>query len=154
MALMWPFFILERFTFATPTFFGQLVQTHFPVGHDPIKTQYNVYHAGTSQGFVRLRLELDAVAEYSYKAQKISCAILKAKVAENIAHTSTNYRPSPIQEGRCGYLLQQPLSGWHLGLQSQPLGVNWAAGKGMRLNSSQGSSAQPGESQHSLVGML
>lgn len=53
-----------------------------------------------------------------------------------------------------GYLLQQPLSGWHLGLQSQPLGVNWAAGKGMRLNSSQGSSAQPGESQHSLVGML
>lgn len=37
---------------------------------------------------------------------------------------------------------------------SHPVGVNCAVGKGMRENISQGSSAQPGVSQHSFVGML
>lgn len=66
--------------------------------------------------------------------------------------------PAQFRAAGCllmAYFPQQPSwahRGW--GLQSQPLGVNWAAGKGMRLKSSQGSSAQPGESQHSLVGML
>lgn len=54
---------------------------------------------------------------------------------------------------------QQPLSSscgpQPLSFRSQPLGENWAEGKGIRLNISQGSSAQqPKLSQHSLVGML
>ena len=37
--------------------------------------------------------------------------------------------------------------------QSQPDGANCRAGNGILLNISQGSSAQPAASQHSLVGM-
>ena len=44
---------------------------------------------------------------------------------------------------------QQPVSS-----RSQPRGATCFTGKGMRLNISQGSSAQPAASQHSLVGML
>ena len=40
------------------------------------------------------------------------------------------------------------------GQVSQPRGANWFSGKGIRLNISQGSSPQPGASQHSLVGIL
>ena len=76
------------------------------------------------------------------------------------AGNTRNEKVTPISRqspsgwrGVLRYFPQQPQSGT-FGLQSQPLGVNWAAGKGMRLNISQGSSAQPGESQHSFVGML